>query len=64
MSDTKKLERQVTKAEESLQARRAELDSAIFSHAQAVAAHAVLRDQLEQAELLEAARELRGTKAK
>lgn len=61
MSDVKKLEKQVQKADDVLKERRAELDSAIFAHANAVAEHAVLRDQLEQAEALEAARELRST---
>jgi hypothetical protein len=60
MSDRKKLEKQVDKAHDAVKARRAELDAAIFAHANAVATHAIAREQLEQLEALEAARELRG----
>jgi hypothetical protein len=60
MSDMKKLGKQVDRAKELVEARRAELDAAIVLHADAVASHAVALDKLEEAEALEAARELRG----
>jgi hypothetical protein len=62
MSDLKRLEKQVNKAKEAVEARRGELDNAITLYGTAVSTHAVALDAFEQAEALEAARELRAKK--
>lgn len=52
MSDVSKLKRQQDKAKSAVEARRAELDTAIFAHAQAVMEHSVISERLEQAEAM------------
>ena len=63
MSELKKLTKNVEKAKEAFEARRADLDTAVTQYGTAVAAHAVAREALEQAQAIEAARELRAKKA-
>jgi hypothetical protein len=60
MSDVKKLEKQLEKAIERNRLARQALDGAVDDYSEAAGALAVARDALEQAEALEAARELRG----
>jgi hypothetical protein len=59
MSDLTKLKKQATKAREAAEVRRCELDDAINNYAVATSVLAVAVEQLEAAEALETARELR-----
>lgn len=62
MSELKKLEKQLMKAQEAADARREELDKAINNYAIAVSAQAVAREAFDAAEALETAKELRKAK--
>lgn len=59
MSDLKKLDKQVAKAKETVEARRSDLDQAIQLYGDAVGAHAIALEAFENTEALETARELR-----
>jgi O-methyltransferase involved in polyketide biosynthesis len=60
MSDLKKLQKQVQKTSLAVVNARAVVNRAVEAFEDAVAERAIAREQLEQAEALEAARELRG----
>lgn len=62
MSELKKLAKTLEKTKETVEVRRKELDDAIVLYGSAVSRHAVALDAFEQAEVLEAARSLRGKK--
>jgi hypothetical protein len=62
MSDLKKLAKAVEKAQEVANARRAEVDEALTRLTDAAGALAVAREAFEEAEVLEAAKELRKAK--
>lgn len=62
MSELTKLKKQEQKACHAVAAARGDIERAIEAYETAVAARAVAREQLEQAEALEAARELRKSK--
>ena len=62
MSELKRLEKQLLKTKEAVEASRTELDNAIALYGTAVGHHAVALDAFEQAEALETAKELRKAK--
>ena len=64
MADVAKLKKQLLKKADVAAEARKELDNAIVPYAEAERDHAVARDRLESAELLETAQELRAAAGK
>lgn len=62
MADVAKLKKQLLKADAAVDSARADMDRATEAFANAYGARAVLKEQLEQAEALETALELRAKK--
>jgi hypothetical protein len=63
MADVAKLKKQLSKADSAVETARETMTAAIDGFASAHAARAVIHDQLEQAQALETALELRAKKA-
>lgn len=63
MADVSKLKKQLVKADAATDAARDAMNDAIAEYASACSAAAVLREQVEHEEALEAVMELRGKKA-